>query len=99
MSKRNKRKMIEEVHRHDVPDSDVVELLNIFSYAVDSIAPTLARRAWFELRDFRSAGKGGVGGYSLDLSRKPLGDHEIWIARFQKNEKQLEVIGSLESES
>jgi len=99
MSKRNQRKIIEDVRQHGVPEFDVSELIDVFAYAVNSIAPTLARRAWFELGDFKSSSKSSVKRYSLDLSRKLLVDREIWIGHFEHNEKWLEVMGSLEDEN
>lgn len=99
MSKRNQRKIIEDVRQNGVPESDISELIDVFAYAVNCIAPTLARRAVFELSDFKSSAKSAVGRYSLDLSRKPLVNREIWIGRFEKDEKWLEVMGSLKDES
>ena len=96
MSKLNYKAFIEDIRNDKCTDAEIENLLDIFEYAVKHTATTLARKAWFELKDFSTAKQRGVEGFTLTLERKNIDGQEQWYGDFEYGSKNLKVIGSLE---
>ncbi|MDO9069465.1 MAG: hypothetical protein Q7W05_13540, partial [Deltaproteobacteria bacterium] len=62
-------------------------LLDMAAYAIERIAPTLAKAAVFDLSDFASARRRGVSGYTLTLSCQRTTRPDLWIAEFKNGNK------------
>jgi hypothetical protein len=60
------------------------------------MATTLARKAWYELRDFFNAKDQGVEGFSLLIERKVVCHQEQWWGTFENGNKTLKIIATLE---
>ncbi|WP_197340989.1 hypothetical protein [Ralstonia solanacearum] len=72
------------------------KLLDLFKYAMRSVAATLARAAQFDTSDFANTGASGCDGFTLAIRQIFPGELEAWIGVFENGEQQLEVIGHLE---
>jgi len=96
MSKLYYRAMIEDVRNDKCTDTELEALLDAFEYATKHTATTLARTAWFELKDFGTAKQRGIDRFNLTLERKEVNGHEQWWGSFEYGSKKLKVIGTLE---
>ena len=95
MSSRNAIKIVEDLVAEGVSAKEVEHLLEITAYAVERIAPTLARRAEFHLSDFKTAKRRGVAGFMLTLTRQRLSEQEMWTAEFTREAQRLRVLLTL----
>jgi len=96
MSKLHYKAMIEDVRNDKCTDAELEALLDAFEYATKHMATTLARRAWFELKDFRTAKQRGIDRFTLTLERREVCKQEQWWGEFEYGSKRLKVIGTLE---
>lgn len=96
MTNRYKKAIIEDITSHGIEAAQQSHLLDLFEYAMKSIAPTLAREARFETTDFASAKQRGCEGFRLLLNRTRSDSREIWYGEFTNGEQRISVIASLE---
>ena len=92
MSKRYTRKIVEDLVVEGVDAGTVDHLMDIAAYAIERIAPTLARSACFELSDFASAERQGVAGFALSLTRDGSTDLEMWVAEFTAGDGHVRAL-------
>jgi len=83
------------VEREQCPKAAEAVLINLFEYAVKRQATTLARQAYYEMRDFDTAVKAGLADYRLCITRKP-GKQEFWIGSFESGNKMVTITAKLE---
>lgn len=96
MTSRYKKAIIEDIRSHGIIAAEQSHLLDLFEYAMKSIATTLAREARFEINDFASGRERGCEGFELLLHRTRSDGREIWYGEFTKGEQRLSVMASLE---
>jgi len=96
MTSRYKKAIIEDIASHGIEAAEQSHLLDIFEYAMKSIAITLAREARFETIDFASANERGCEGFGLLLRRTRSACRDVWYGEFTRGEQRLSVIASLE---
>lgn len=96
MTSKYKKAVIEDLASYGINADEQSHLLDLFEYAMKSIAPTLAREARFETIDFASAKQRGCEGFRLLLNRTKSDSREIWYGEFTNGEQRLSVIASLE---
>lgn len=95
MSSRNRVKIVEDIIADNASARVVDHLIDVFGYAVERIAPTLARTAAFRLEDFATARKRGIAGFTLELRRERVDDREIWIGEFEKAGQRVRIRAAL----
>ena len=98
MSKLFYKAMIEDVQNEKCTDAELEALIDAYAYSLKSIAMMLARKAWFELRDFRNSKKQGIDRFTLLIERKEVLGQEQWHGVFEYGSKNLKVIGTLEKD-
>jgi len=96
MSLRYKQKMIENVVAEGVEQEDANRLLDFLLNVVGKIAPTLARRADFNLRDFANMRRFGLEEFSLTLRTDNIGGTLIWNGEFVSGTRRVRAMVSLE---
>ncbi len=92
MTKRFTTKIVEDIVTKGVSEHDITQLLDIAAYAIESIAPTLAKTAVFDLSDFSLAKRRGVSGFELFLTREKTKAHESWTAKFQRDDQNVTIL-------
>ncbi len=97
-SKLNYRAIIDDVQSEKCSDEELANLLEIFEYAVKSMATTLACKAWFDLNDFATAKKRGVDGFMLVLDKYPHAQANQWKGTFEKAGRTVKVFCTLEKD-
>ncbi|MDO3609268.1 hypothetical protein [Ralstonia pseudosolanacearum] len=95
-SMRFKTPVIDDVLSSNVDVMLQERLLDLFEYAMRSVAVTLARAAQFETSDFANTAVSGCDGFTLAIRQIFPGKRDAWLGVFENGEQQLEVIGHLE---
>ncbi|MBL0320059.1 MAG: hypothetical protein IPP74_12350 [Alphaproteobacteria bacterium] len=96
MSKLFYKAMIEDVQNNKCSEVEVENLLNFYEYAVKRMATTVARKSWFELRDFWNTKKNRINHFSLMIERVDILGQDQWWGTFEYNNKSLKVKATLE---
>ena len=96
MSKLFYKAMIEDIRNEKCSEAEMSALLDAFAYTVKKTATTLARKSWFELKDYATAKQNGIERFTLMLERKNVNGQEQWHGTFEYGSKNLTVIGTLE---
>ncbi|MHA6896873.1 hypothetical protein ACQUJT_22750 [Ralstonia pseudosolanacearum] len=95
-SMRFKTPVIDDVLSSNVDAMLEDKLLDLFKYAMRSVAATLARAAQFETCDFANAGGSGCDGFTLAIRQVFPGERDAWLGVFESGELRLDVVGRLE---
>ncbi|MGC5832297.1 hypothetical protein LDP08_17205 [Ralstonia pseudosolanacearum] len=95
-SMRFKTPVIDDVLSSNVDALLQDRLLDLFKYAMRSVAVTLARAAQFETSHFANTAVSGCDGFTLAIRQIFPGKRDAWLGVFENGEQQLEVIGHLE---
>lgn len=91
MSSRNSIKMIEDIVSDGVSPAEIERLLDVAAYAVEQIAPTLARSATFLLSDFRTLRFRALSEFELTVVRSKMENTKFWTADFRSEKRRLKV--------
>jgi hypothetical protein len=59
-------------------------------------ACTLARKAWFNLKDFGTAKQREITEFTLILEKQITNGQEQWVGIFKDKNKELRILGSFE---
>jgi len=93
MSKLFSKVVIEDVRNAGCTDKEVEILLDIYSSTVKRMATTLARKAYYELIDFKNSNE--VNGFSLEVEKENAISNR-YIGIFKDGLRTLEVMAVLE---
>ena len=96
MSKLFYKAIIEDIQNNKCSDTELEYLLDAFEYTIKRMVTTLARKAWYELKDNARAKQRGIHRFTLMLERQDMFGHEQWYDTFEYGGKKLKIIGSLE---
>jgi len=93
MSKLFFKVVIEDIKNTGCTDREVELLLDIYGRTIKKLATTLARKAYYELADFRFVSE--VKDFSLEIEKEnAISDRYIGV--FKDRNKTLEVVAVLE---
>ena len=93
MSKLFFKVVIEDIKNTGCTDREVELLLDIYGRTIKKLATTLARKAYYELADFRFVSE--VKDFSLEIEKEnAISDRYIGV--FKERYKTLEVVAVLE---
>lgn len=96
MNHRFKKAVIDDITAENVDEDLQTNLLELFEYAMKSVAPTLVREARFDTTDFATSRQRGCEGFAMLLSRARADSSDCWFAAFQRGDQRLDVVGHLE---
>jgi len=96
MTNRYKKVVIEDIGSQGLDQEEQSNLLDLFEYAMKSIATTLVREARFDTSDFATAKERNCEGFQLTLQRLRIDGQDVWKGQFSRTEQQLAVTASLE---
>lgn len=96
MSKLFYKAMIEDIQNDKCTDAELEALVGAFEHTVKRMATTLARKAWYELKDYATAKQHGIDRFMLTLERTDVLGQEQWHGTFTHGNKNLKMIGTLE---
>jgi len=95
MSKLFFKVVIEDIKNTGCTDREVELLLDIYGRTIKKMATTLARKAYYELIDFKNSDE--VNSFSLEVE-KEITTIDRYIGVFKHRNKTLEVMAVLEQE-
>ncbi|WP_439271847.1 hypothetical protein [Pseudochrobactrum sp. HB0163] len=98
MSKLFYKAMIEDIQNDKCTDAELEALVSAFEYSIKRMANTLARKAWYELKDYATSKQHGIEGFTLVIERKKILGQEQWYGIFESGSKNLKVIATLEKD-
>ena len=96
MNNRSQKAIIDDVSTRCIDETLQMSLLDLFEYAMKSVATTLVREAKFDTSDFATAKVRGCEGFALLVSRARADSRNEWFGVFQRGEQRLDVIGHIE---
>jgi len=96
MSKRFKSVGIEDISVENIDPELRDHLIELFTYTVRSITPTLIREAHFNTDDFATARQRDCLGFELCLKREVIDGTTLWCGNFDRGNQTLKVMGTLE---
>jgi hypothetical protein len=88
---------IEKIDNRLCSDIEVKFLLNIFTTAIESIAPTYTKEAWFDLASFPNSEIYGVDNFRLMIMRKSNNQWSGAFFQYESN-KQLHIFAAIEQD-
>jgi len=91
-----KKAVIDDVTAANIDAKLQSNLLDLYEYAMKSVAATLVREAKFDTTDFATAKDRGCEGFTLLVSRARADSRDSWFGVFQRGDQRLEVVGHLE---
>ena len=98
MSKRYWKAHVDDVQNTNVDSSDEEYLLDVFCRQMKELATTLARKAWFDLADFKQSHEIGCSEYKLTMEKYTGAGAEQWEGLFEGPNCSLRVFGTLEKD-
>ena len=96
MSNQFKMAVIDEVSFRRIDETLQASLLDLFEYAMKTVATTLVREVKLDASDFATAKERGCEDFALLMSRARADSRNEWFGAFQRGEQRLDVIGHLE---
>ncbi|MCF1444409.1 hypothetical protein ACI2VK_24210 [Ralstonia nicotianae] len=96
MSQRFKQAVIDDVQSNHVGAALQERLLDLFEYAMRSVAVTLVREAKFHTDDFVTSRATGCDGFTLAIHQIFPGKRNAWAGVFERGGQRLEALGHLE---
>lgn len=96
MSNQFKKAIIDDISSRNINSNTQANLLDLFEYAMKSIATTLVREAKFNTSDFAMVNEHGCEGFALLVSRARTKSRTEWFGAFQRGDERLDVVGHLE---
>ena len=88
--------MIEDIRNDKCSDAELEALLDAYEYTIKKMAATLARKAWYELKDYATSKQHGIDQFTLMIERKKILGQEQWHGIFESGSKNLKIIATLE---
>jgi hypothetical protein len=96
MRNRHKKAIIDDVTPVNIAPNLQNNLLDLFEYAMKSVAQTLVTEAKFDINNFASAHEKCCVGFRLALRRVQVSSSTQWLGSFQRGDQRLDVIGHFE---
>ena len=87
--------IIDEFEHSNCSNFEADTLLNIFKSIPKKMSLSLARRSYYEIKDFYDGKKEGINKFTLTVIRKNLEDYEHFTGNFQHGEKTLKITAFL----
>jgi hypothetical protein len=88
------RAIIEDLKNHRCATQEIICLINVFVCAVQSLALTVVREAYYNVEDFHNAKANYVDKFTLQVKRKKVKDKERWHGTFKDRSKKLKIVAT-----
>ena len=87
--------IIDEFENISCSEMEAKYLLEVFKSVPQSMSLSLARRSYYEAKDFYHGKLEGVNKFTLEVTRKSLEDCEYFEGKFTNGNKQLRITAFL----
>jgi len=103
MSKLYYKAITQNIQNNKCTESEMLRLVGIFERIIKRMATTLARKSWYELKDFYGSKENSVDSFDLTIERKGLINSnknvtEHFIGKFECGLKSLRITAILKKD-
>ena len=83
--------IVEDIRSDKCLDSEIEQLLEVFTRAIGYFTSDLPEKYWENLNDFFDSDKSEISNFSLKIQKKPKGSVFQYIGEFKSNAKNLKI--------
>ena len=83
--------IVEDIRSDKCSDSEIEQLLEVFTRAIGYFSSELSEKYWENLNDFFDSNKSEISNFSLKIQKKPKGSVFQYIGEFRSNAKNLKI--------
>jgi len=83
--------IVEDIRSDKCSDSEIEQLLEVFTKAIGYFTNDLSEKYWENLNDFFDSNKSEISNFSLKIQKKPKGSVFQYIGEFRSNAKNLKI--------
>ena len=83
--------IVEDIRSDKCSDSEIEQLLEVFTRAIGYFSSDLSEKYWESLNDFFDSNKSEISNFSLKIQKKPKGSVFQYVGEFRSNAKNLKI--------
>ena len=83
--------IVEDIRSDKCLDSEIEQLLEVFTRAIGYFTSELSEKYWENLNDFFDSNKSEISNFSLKIQKKPKGSVFQYVGEFRSNAKNLKI--------
>lgn len=83
--------IVEDIRSDKCSDSEIEQLLEVFTRAIGYFTSDLSEKYWENLNDFFDSDKSEISNFSLKIQKKPKGSVFQYIGEFKADNKNLKI--------
>jgi len=83
--------IVEDIRSDKCSDSEIENLLEVFTRAIGYFTSDLSEKYWENLNDFFDSDKSEISNFSLKIQKKPKGSVFQYIGEFKADNKNLKI--------
>ncbi|MDC0857439.1 hypothetical protein OAP83_01850 [Rickettsiales bacterium] len=83
--------IVEDIRSDKCSDSEIEQLLEVFTRAIGYFTSELSEKYWENLNDFFDSNKSEISNFSLKIQKKPKGSVFQYVGEFRSNAKNLKI--------
>ena len=83
--------IVEDIRCDKCSDSEIEQLLEVFTRAIGYFSSDLSEKYWESLNDFFDSNKSEISNFSLKVQKKSKGSVSQYIGEFKADNKNLKI--------
>ena len=83
--------IVEDIRSDKCSDSEIEQLLEVFTRAIGYFSSDLSEKYWESLNDFFDSNKSEISNFSLKVQKKSKGSVSQYIGEFKADNKNLKI--------
>jgi len=83
--------IVEDIRSDKCSDSEIEQLLEVFTRAISYFTTDLSEKYWENLNDFFDSDKSEISNFSLKIQKKTKGSVFQYIGEFKSNAKNIKI--------
>jgi len=83
--------IVEDIRSDKCSDSEIEQLLEVFTRAIGYFSSDLSDKYWESLNDFFDSNKSEISNFSLKVQKKSKGSVSQYIGEFKADNKNLKI--------
>ena len=83
--------IVEDIRSDKCSDSEIEQLLEVFTRAIGYFSSDLSEKYWESLNDFFDSNKSEISNFSLKIQKKPKGSVFQYVGEFKSDAKNLKI--------
>ena len=83
--------IVEDIRNDKCSDSEIEQLLEVFTIAIGYFTNDLSEKYWENLNDFSDSDNSEISNFSLKIHKKPKGSVFQYVGEFKADTKNLKI--------